>query len=254
VTDSKRPVFSGTGEAGAAITVTGSSGRVVATTTVKADGTWSVPASFDLVNGNYYGTVSQGVDGSSARYEFVLDVKSTVAPVTLTSPAMNAEIEPGKPVFVGKGHPGATVTVQGAFGTPLGSAVVKTDGTWSIESTVSLVVGSYSGTAKQNVDGNVTSAAFAFKAVVSNPVTLTGPAIDAVLEAGKPLFTGTGKPGATVTVQGQYGTLLGSAVVKSDGSWSIESTVSLVAGYYSGTAKQDVDGKVTTAPFKFSMQ
>lgn len=351
VSDTRRPVFSGTANPGATVTVADTSGRVVATTTAQADGAWSVAAATDLANGSHAGTVSQSADGTTARYEFSVNVapapqpvitpitltapaldgqlpagkpvfagkghpgatvtvkgrygtalgtatvdaagnwsvastvslgagsysgtavqtfdgasssagfrftvqkpEVAVAPVTLTSPAIGAEIEPGKPAFGGTGQPGATVTLQGTFGTPLGSGVVNADGTWSIESTVSLVAGSYSGTAKQNVDGKVSSAPFRFTAVQNTKVTLTSPALHSVVKAGKPTFAGTGKPGATVTVKGQFGTALGSAVVEADGTWSVESIVSLVAGSYAGTATQNVNGEVTTAPFRFSAE
>ncbi|MCS4275670.1 hypothetical protein M2390_000831 [Mycetocola sp. BIGb0189] len=53
-----RPTFTGTGHPGAAIRVFGTS-RTVATTTVNADGTWSVPAQFDLSAGRYVLSVEQ---------------------------------------------------------------------------------------------------------------------------------------------------------------------------------------------------
>ncbi|QZQ56623.1 hypothetical protein KZI27_07375 [Curtobacterium sp. TC1] len=61
---SKRPVFEGTGAEGARIEVKGSS-RTVATTTVE-DGTWSVPADFDLGNGAYRLWVTQTPTGGGA--------------------------------------------------------------------------------------------------------------------------------------------------------------------------------------------
>jgi hypothetical protein len=61
---SKRPVFEGTGAEGARIEVKGSS-RTVATTTVE-DGTWSVPADFDLGNGAYRLWVTQAPTGGAA--------------------------------------------------------------------------------------------------------------------------------------------------------------------------------------------
>lgn len=257
VTDTNRPVFSGAGEVGAEITVRGSSGRVVAATTVGSDGTWSVPADFDLVNGNYFGTVTQGIDGSSARYEFSLKYqapKVEIVPVALTSPAKNEQVLAGTPMFEGEGQPGATVTLMGRYGTPLGSGVVKADGTWQIESIVSLNVGSYAVIATQKVDSNVSTAEVEFTTVEPGFVTLTGPALDAVLEAGKPVFTGTGKAGATVIVQGRFGTVLGQTTVAANGEWSVESTVSLVPASYAGLAKQEANGKTTTAPFQFTVK
>ena len=176
------------------------------------------------------------------------------APITLAAPAIGAEVEPGNPVFTGTGHPGATITVQGAFGTVLGSGLVDAQGKWSITSTVSLVVGSYAGNAKQYVNGTLTSVPFSFKAVRNTAVAIISPAIDATVAAGAPTFSGTGNPGSTVTVRGQFGTLLTTATVDTQGYWAATSMVSLVPGAYAGTATQDVDGKVTTAPFKFTVR
>ena len=260
VTDTKRPVFSGTAHPGATVTVTGSSGRVVATTTAKADGSWSVPSSFDLGNGSYFGTVSQSADGSTVRYEFSVNVapepKEVVTPVTLTAPELGSKLQAGNPVFSGKGQPGATVVVRGAFGTTLGSAKVTAQGTWSVRSSIWLDAGSYTGTAAQTVNGTTTTAGFRFSIekpeVQVTPVTLASPVIGAELAPGNPVFSGTGHPGGTITVLGQFGTVLGTGTVTSQGTWSVRSAVSLVAGSYAGTVRQEMNGKVSTASFSFS--
>ncbi len=254
ITDTRRPVFSGTGNPGADITVRAASGAVVATTTVGSDGKWSVPANFDLADGAYVGTVSQGVDGSTVRYEFTVKLPEVkVTPVTLESPALGAEIEPGKAVFRGKGHPGAQIAVRGTFGTLLGTATVGAGGDWSVESTISLAAGSYSGTVTQTFGSNTTTAAFSFNAARNTAVTLTSPAIGAIVAPGAPTFMGTGKPGAPVEVRGQYGTLLASATVDARGYWTAVSTISLVPGTYSGTVTQNADDKVTKTPFGFTI-
>lgn len=256
ISDTKRPEFVGTAHPGAVVTVTAASGEVVATTTANPDGSWKASVASDLDNGAYWGTVSQSADSTTARYEFTVNVPDpvkVVTPVTLTAPALYAVIEPGKPVFAGTGNPGATVVVKGQFGTRLGTATVKADGTWEVESVVSLVAGSYMGTAVQTAGADVSSATFRFTAVANTDVKLTTPTIGAALAPGRPVFAGTGHPGATVTVQGKFGTILGTATVTTSGTWSLTSTVSLVPGSYSGFAKQTVDGKATSAPFEFTI-
>ncbi|MEK0173104.1 Ig-like domain-containing protein, partial [Curtobacterium citreum] len=64
---SKRPVFTGTGAEGALIVVKGTS-RQVASAVVE-DGTWSVPADFDLGNSTYRLTVVQTPTGGGASAE-----------------------------------------------------------------------------------------------------------------------------------------------------------------------------------------
>ncbi|MGN7223982.1 Ig-like domain-containing protein, partial [Curtobacterium flaccumfaciens] len=252
VTD-KRPVFSGTGDEGATIEITGATGRVVATTTVK-DGKWSVPASFDLNDSSYALTATQtplGGEKSNAPINFV--VKAMV-PVTLTAPAIGSDVSTPNPVFQGRGTPGATVVVKGTYGSVLATTEVKADGTWTVPSAIALATGSYAGTATQTVDGKTTTAAFRFT-VGQNlaPVTLETPAIGAEVTDTKPVFTGEGQPGATVEVKGTYGTLLATAVVKDDGTWKAPSDITLANGQYAGKAWQTVNGKTTSADFRFTV-
>jgi len=249
----KRPVFSGTGDEGATIEITGSTGRVVATTTVK-DGKWSVPAGFDLVDGSYMLTATQTpLEGEKTTAPINFEVKAMV-PVTLTAPAIDSDVSTPNPVFTGGGTPGATVVVKGTYGSTLATTTVKEDGTWSVASTVALGTGSYAGTASQTVDGKTTTAPFRFT-VGQNlaPVTLTAPAIGAEVTDTKPVFKGEGQPGATVEVKGTYGTLLATATVKDDGSWEAPSDITLALGSYAGKAWQTVNGKTTTADFRFTV-
>jgi hypothetical protein len=251
--DTKRPVFSGTGDEGATIQIKGSTGRIVATTVV-TNGTWSVPAGFDLVDGSYALTATQtplSGETSTASIDFTV---AAMVPVTLTAPAIGATIETPKPVFAGRGTPGATVQVKGTYGTLLATATVKQNGSWEATSDIALAAGSYAGKAWQTVNGKTTTADFAFTIKQSiTPVTLTTPAIGAEIEDTKPMFAGKGQPGATVQVKGTYGTLLATAVVNDEGDWEATSDVTLARGSYAGKAWQTVNGKTTTADFGFSI-
>ncbi|MGN7223983.1 Ig-like domain-containing protein, partial [Curtobacterium flaccumfaciens] len=59
--------------------------------------------------------------------------------------------------------------------------------------------------------------------------------------------------GATVEVKGTYGTLLATAVVKDDGTWEAPSDITLARGSYAGKAWQTVNGKTTSADFRFAV-
>lgn len=245
-----KPVFTGKGQPGATVTVRGQFGTVLGTGTVNADGDWSVESTISLLPSSYSGSVTQNAKGRTSTAAFLFTVARDTR-IVLSSPALGAELTAGKPVFTGTGQAGAPVTVRGQYGTVLATGVVNAKGEWSIESTVALVAGTYAGTVTQVVDGAPYSVPFRFTVSKDAGLVLTAPAKGAQLAAGKPVFTGTGKAGATITVRGKYGTLLGTAVVNAKGEWSIESTINLVAGEYSGTVSHDVDGKVTTAPFQF---
>ncbi|WP_419766684.1 Ig-like domain-containing protein [Curtobacterium flaccumfaciens] len=248
------PVFQGRGTPGATVVVKGTYGSVLATTEVKADGTWTVPSAIALATGSYAGTATQTVDGKTTTAPFRFTVGQTLAPVTLETPAIGAEVEDTKPVFTGTGQPGATIEVKGTYGTLLATAVVKDDGTWEAPSDITLANGQYAGKAWQTVNGKTTSADFRFTVVQAiAPVTLETPAIGAEVTDTKPVFTGEGQPGATVEVKGTYGTLLATAVVKDDGTWEAPSDITLANGQYAGKAWQTVNGKTTSADFRFTV-
>ncbi|MBT1669855.1 hypothetical protein KK092_10710 [Curtobacterium flaccumfaciens pv. flaccumfaciens] len=248
------PVFEGRGTPGATVVVKGTYGSVLATTEVKADGTWTVPSAVALATGSYAGTATQTVDGKNTTAPFRFTVGQSLTPVTLTTPEIGAEIPDTKPVFTGEGQPGATVEVKGTYGTLLATAVVQNDGTWEVTSDVTLANGTYAGKAWQTVNGKTTTADFRFTVAQSiTPVTLDTPAIGDEITDTKPVFTGEGQPGATVEVKGTYGTLLATAVVQNDGTWEATSDVTLARGSYAGKAWQTVNGKTTSADFRFSV-
>ncbi len=248
------PVFTGGGTPGATVVVKGTYGSVLATTVVKADGTWTVPSAIALATGSYAGTATQTVDGKNTTAPFRFTVGQNLAPVTLETPAIGAEVTDTKPVFTGEGQPGATVEVKGTYGTLLATAVVKDNGTWEATSDVTLANGTYAGKAWQTVNGKTTTADFRFTVVQAvAPVTLETPAIGAEVTDTKPVFTGEGQPGATIEVKGTYGTLLATAVVKDNGTWEATSDVTLANGTYAGKAWQTVNGKTTSADFRFTV-
>lgn len=188
--------------------------------------------------------------GTSLPLRYVAEAAPIVA-VDIIAPPLGAEVAPGNVVFAGTGHPGATVTVRGRFGTVLGTGVVSAKGEWAIESTISLVEGAYSGSVTQTINGNTSSTAFAFTVVRDARLVLKSPARDAQLAPGAPVFSGAGLPGATVTIRGQFGTVLGTVVVNAQGTWAVASTISLPAGTYAGTVTQNLNGTVSSVPFSF---
>ncbi|QQD76602.1 hypothetical protein I8920_02190 [Curtobacterium sp. YC1] len=252
--DTAKPVFSGRGTVGATVQVKGTFGTVLATAIVQRDGTWEATSDVTLADGNYVGKAWQTVNGKTTTADFRFTVAQSTTPVTLTAPAIGANVDTAKPVFSGRGTVGATVQVKGTFGTVLATAIVQRDGTWEATSDVTLADGNYVGKAWQTVNGKTTTADFRFTVAQSTtPVTLETPAIGAEIEDTKPVFTGKGQPGATVQVKGTYGTLLATAEVDDNGDWEATSDVALARGGYAGKAWQTVNGKTTTADFRFTI-
>lgn len=70
---------------------------------------------------------------------------------------------------------------------------------------------------------------------------ITSPAPGATVADTTPAISGTGAPGATVTVR-EGGTVLCTAVVRSDGTWSCSPTTPLSPGQHTVTATQSLNG------------
>lgn len=266
ITDTKNPVFSGKGQPGATVTVTGNSGATIATAVVDKDGTWTATSAVALYNGGYLGTVSQDVDGSSVPYSFSLNVQNNKDPkepqepeapvtaITLSSPAIGGTTTASNPVFTGKGQPGAIVEVKGSSGRVIASATVDAKGEWSATSSVALGLGRYVGTVVQTAGDTVSSAAFDYSIVRSaKQVTLLTPAVGGKTTASNPVFTGKGQAGAKIEVKGNSGRVIASATVDAQGNWSATSTVALGLGHYLGTVEQNAGGEMSQVAFDYSI-
>ncbi|MEE6710720.1 Ig-like domain-containing protein [Pediococcus acidilactici] len=205
--------ISGTGKPGATVNVTLDDGTVIGTATVDADGNWTVnvPGAINLKEGNVV-TATQIFDGvTSEKSSRPVDPKPVVE-----APHIN-KITEGDPVITGTGIPGAEVTVTLADGTVIGTATVDKDGNWSVNvGDVELQSGKVVN-AVQTVNG-VTSKQDS--RVVDPKREIDAPVIGHVKE-GDRTIRGTGKPGATVDVTLDDGTVIGSATVNDEGTWSV---------------------------------
>lgn len=239
-----KPVFSGTGETGASIVVKAANGAELATTTVAADGTWTVASNATLANGAVTATVSQSVAGVSAvttsTVTFRIAIAAQIAAaVVVTSPALESKVDSASPVFAGTGEPGAAIHVKGSSGKLLASTTVDASGAWSVVSTVELENAHYTGTVTQTVLGGATTHAALSYTVYVVPVqefSVTSPATGAVIATDTPVFTGVGTPGATVEIRGNSGRVVASTTVGADGTWSATSQLQLGAGRYVASA------------------
>lgn len=150
VIGSRVPVFTGVGHPGADVEVRGNSGRVVATTTVAADGTWSATSVLTLVPGRYLATVSHTHEGavSTAALDYHIDPAFSVV-----GPGYGDTVDGPRPVYTGLSEPGATVTIVGSSGRTVASTVADANGRWSAQADFDLIPGHYVGTAVESIDG-----------------------------------------------------------------------------------------------------
>jgi len=253
--------YTGTGQAGATVEVKGKSGRVLATTTVKADGTWTAVSTMALPAQTYtvdaFQSTGIGVKSSS---EISFEVKNTTPvakAVQFTGPARNSTVFTNTPTFSGTGEPGANIKVGGTVRT-VGETTVKADGTWTVKSNVALENDSYALRALQ------TPANGAAQSTDTNPFTITykaaeklqvlSPAADSTVAGPRPTFTGTGDAGATITIKGATRTVA-TAVVQNDGTWTATSTIDLAKDVYNLTVAQDaLNGDMEQTTVKFTVK
>lgn len=206
--------ISGKGTAGDTITVHFDDGSVIGSAVVGADGTWTVnvPSHSSLNAGDDIYAVQTDQDGNESD-----KASTTVLPKEVAKPTIEAPTA-GARTISGKGTAGDTVTVYYDDGTEIGSAVVDADGNWTVEVSdhTDLRGGGNIYAVQTDADGNHSDKANT--TVIANEVPMreiTAPT------AGSTVITGTGVAGDTVNVYFDDGSLIGSAVVGEDGTWTI---------------------------------
>jgi len=234
--------ISGTGEAGAEITVTGD---VQATTTVAKDGTWSVEA--NLTAGSYEVSATQTRAGLvSKKSTLKFQVVATPAAPEVTSPANESSTTEAAPSITGTGVAGASVTLSGDAE---GTATVGEDGTFSIPT--KLGFGKYTVGVTQTVSGLTSETRWLTFSVVPGAPTIVTPGDGGNYAEGKlPAVIGTSPiEGATVSVSlgsADGSGVIGEATVK-DGNWMVEFPEALAAGDYTVSVTQSIDGVTSSA-------
>ncbi|WP_298873521.1 hypothetical protein [uncultured Microbacterium sp.] len=237
-------VISGTAEVGTTLKVKPSTGDAF-DVTVDGAGNWSFPAP-DKLGAYSFSLTSVSGYNTSATVDASVQVKAE-APV-ITSPANGSTIENELTAISGTGLAGATVTLTGDV---KGTAKVAADGSWSVETDLS--IGQYEVTATQARDGETSAAATVeFTVAPSAPVitgvqdgeSYTGAAVPTAI-------SGTGLTGADITVT-INDAKVGETVVK-DGTWSVVLKDALAAGDYAVVATQTVDGVSSSASVRFSV-
>ena len=236
--------LTGTGEAGASVVVT--IAGIAQSTTVSADGTWSVTWAAGTLQSGEYSTdvqiVTTDAYGNSTSVSDVL-VVDTVTDVTIDTEnvegdgTVNAEERQDGVTLTGTGQPGSTVMVT--FGTGTHQATVDADGNWTcdfaageiptgeVSATVTAVATDSFGntsTASGEVEIDTLVRDFGF--------TGTTGGADGVINIEEALqdlvMTGTTEPGSTVLVT--LGSATHAATVAADGTWTVTFASSEIPG------------------------
>ncbi|WP_223748285.1 adventurous gliding motility protein AgmC, partial [Myxococcus sp. XM-1-1-1] len=191
------------------ITGTASGGATLVDLTINGTTYTNIPVSGGNWTFTVPGTLADGLYNLSAvardatrtstatTSSFTVDTQTVVA---VTTPAEGAVLTNPVVTYSGTGEPGATVTVV-VDGTTVGTVTVGAGGTWSVPVATPLADGPHTVTATaQDVSGNTATDTNAFVVDSGTSVAVTTPAEGAVLTNATVTYSGTGEPGATVTV------------------------------------------------------
>ncbi|WEK30254.1 MAG: Ig-like domain-containing protein [Candidatus Pseudomonas phytovorans] len=236
--------LTGQGQSGSTITVRDADGNVLGTATVGADGRFDVTLNAAQRNGESLTVDATDSLGNSAG-PVSFTAPDTTPPQVVTTPAID---ETGTTV-TGIGEPGATVTVRGPDGTVLGSAVVGVTGGFEITLDPPQTNGQALTVEQRDTTGNL-SAAVDLPAPDSEAPAIPG---GLTLSGDGKTLTGTGEPGAQVTVTGTAGAVVGTATVQPDGSFSVAINPAQVNGQTLTVSQADSAGNpspadIVTAP------
>jgi predicted nucleic acid-binding Zn-ribbon protein len=160
---------------------------------------------------------------------------------TVTEPEDGAVINDATPTYTGTGIAGATIdlTVDGT--TIEDAATVDEDGNWEFTPTTELADGPHTVSATQTLDGATSVASAVNDFVVDTDApdapVITDPDEGSTITDNTPTVTGTGEPGATVTVAVD-GEEIDDVTVDGDGNWELPLTDPLDDGEHTVSATQ----------------
>jgi hypothetical protein len=218
----------GSGTPGSTVRIT-LNGAEVGTTTVGADGRWSLPV--DLPAGAVTIT-ADAIDPTgqvlAAGEPLQLNV---IAEAAIAAPTLDEPTGPlvGGPISLsGTGAPGTTVEVL-IDGSPIGAAVVGADGRWTLDtglgpgpSTIVVRALDASGAAvaeSEPLTVNVAAVQPPAEGVAPGEFSIIAPAEGAALQPGPLEVRGTGRPGAEIEVLNSD-QVLATTEVGQDGAWA----------------------------------
>ena len=268
VTDDQRPEINGTGKAGSTVVVFEGQTQL-GSTTVKADGTWSLTPSKDLSEGNHVitavATDKAGVSATSSPFDFIIDItapsKPTIDSATddvgaIQGPIVNGGVtDDPTPTLAGKAEAGSTVVIYDN-GQKAGSTTADKGGNWTYTPTSPINEGPHEFEVTATDKAGNTSAksdpfdittdytaptAPAITGVDDHVGTITGPiANGGMTDDQRPEIHGTGTAGDVITVYTKDSSganhAIGSTTVGDNGTWTLQPSQALASGVNDLTA------------------
>ncbi|HEY3986969.1 BapA/Bap/LapF family large adhesin [Cedecea sp.] len=256
ITDDPKPVFHGTGEIGATVTLYNGT-TAIGSAVVDGTGNWTITPDTALANGENTLTAVQtdkagNVSGPSTDYILTVDTVPLTAPVVveiqdnvgpIQTPLVNGSVtDDTTPTFTGTGKIGSTVTLYDTNGTTiLGTGTVGQDGKWSI-TTSALSEGPHSITIKATDDVGHSVGPSA-PIVIDVDITAPGNPTVLVIDPTGTLVSGTAEAGATVIIKDSGGNVLGTGVAAPlTGAWVVTLSPAQTTGAQLTAVAQDPAG------------
>jgi hypothetical protein len=261
-TDDSTPTFSGSAEPGATVIIR-DNGKVIGSETVQPDGSWSFTPKDPLADGHHeFSTIVQdpvgNQSGESAPIGFDVDTSNVFISIdyaiddagSITQNLSSGDAtDDATPTLVGKAKANAIVTVYDGT-TLLGSAQANAEGKWSFPSpTLTEGLHHITATATDAAGTSATSSQFDLNIDLTAPEVGSGigdiwdnvgPVQGLVPSNGAtddttPTLRGSGQePGDTITVR-DGDDVLGTTVVKDDGTWDFTPESPLADGTHDFT-------------------
>ncbi|MFY9995003.1 MAG: BapA/Bap/LapF family large adhesin [Leclercia sp.] len=281
VTDDATPGLSGKADAGATVVIY-DNGAVAGTVLANDSGDWTFVPGTALANGSHTFTASArdaagNLSEASAGFTLIVDTLKPLAPTialafddvgTITGPLTTGQsTNDALPVFTGTSEPNATVQIfEGT--TLLGTATANDSGAWSITLTTPLSNAQHSLTAvATDAAGNASDPSVPFTLTVDTlppavPVLLAvtddvGTVVQLtngqLTNDARPTLNGTAEAGSTVSIY-DGATLLGTALVAANNSWTFTPTTALGNGPHTLTVTAtDAVGNASGATSGFTI-
>ncbi|WP_213133516.1 BapA/Bap/LapF family large adhesin [Citrobacter sp. FP75] len=282
-TNDALPTLSGTAEANSTVKIY-DNGTLIGTVPADGGGAWNFTPGTALGNGNHTLTVTAtdaagNVSPTSAGFNIVVD---TVAPLAPTIIQAFDDVLPGtgtlsngaytndtRPVLNGSAEAGARVAIYDN-GTLLATVTAAVDGTWEYlpatlgngQHVFTAIATDAAGNVSPISGGftiNVDTIAPSVPLLVSVIDDVAGGVFNAALSNGqltndaRPTLNGTAEAGSTVSIY-DGSTLLGTALVQSNNSWSFTPTTPLVNGTHTFTiTATDAAGNTSGATAGFNV-
>ncbi|MBD1588757.1 BapA/Bap/LapF family large adhesin, partial [Pseudomonas typographi] len=229
--------LTGTAQVGTTVAIYGPAGTLLGSASTALDGTFSVALQSAQLNGELLQAIASANGADSVPTSFTAPDVTT--PAAVTDLAVNAS----GTQLTGHGEAGATVTVCNAAGTVLGTAIVAANGSFFASLAPAQANGQVLSAAQQDGAGNTSASTSVNAPDITPPAQAT-----ALVVAGDGLsLTGTGEAGATATVRGADGTVLGSGPVGSNGQFSVTLGSAQIDGELLSVTLADAHGNVSTS-------